>query len=470
MASRTTPVLLVEDTPSLARVYAEYLKKECCNPVVTVETGAAALEQLADGAPRIVLLDLQLPDMHGMDVLKRINAQALPCAVIIITAHGSVGVAVEAMRQGAYDFLVKPFTADRLTITVRNASERLRLAQIVDTFEKDLGRSRYHGFIGSSLAMQAVYRIIDSAASSRATVFITGESGTGKEVCAEAIHRQSPRAEKPFVAINCGAIPKDLMESEIFGHVKGSFTGAVADREGAAARAGGGTLFLDEICELAPDLQTKLLRFIQTGTYTPVGGSKLEKVDLRIVCATNRDPLREVEEGRFREDLYYRLHVIPLHLPALREREDDVLEIARHLLADYAREEGKSFVRFSPEAEHALRTYHWPGNVRQVQNVVRNIVVLHDGDTVTPAMLPPPLGAPPGPAGASHGNGHAHPVTAPQPPSPKAVKPLWETERDAIEEAIAACDGNIPRAAALLEISASTIYRKRLAWQAEGKL
>ncbi|MBP2294022.1 sigma-54-dependent transcriptional regulator [Azospirillum rugosum] len=477
MTSRATPILLVEDTPSLARVYAEFLKKES-DGVVTVETGAAALEQLADGVPRIVLLDLQLPDMHGMEVLKRITAQALPCAVIIITAHGSVGVAVEAMRYGAYDFLVKPFSADRLTITVRNAIERLRLAQIVETFGKDLARSRYHGFIGSSLSMQAVYRIIDSAASSRATVFITGESGTGKEVCAEAIHRQSPRAERPFVAINCGAIPKDLMESEIFGHMKGSFTGALADREGAAARADGGTLFLDEICELAPDLQTKLLRFIQTGTFTPVGGSKLEKVDLRIICATNRDPLREVEEGRFREDLYYRLHVIPIHLPALREREDDVLEIARHFLADYAREEGKGFNRFSAEAEQALRAYHWPGNVRQVQNVVRNIVVLHDGDTVTPAMLPAPLGAPPANGhGAAHAHAHSPPAHSPpaqpplaQPPSPKAIKPLWEVERDAIEEAVAACDGNIPRAAALLEISASTIYRKRLAWQAEGKI
>ncbi|OYD86242.1 sigma-54-dependent transcriptional regulator [Azospirillum brasilense] len=480
MPARSTPVLLVEDTPSLARVYAEFLKKDCTS-VTTVETGAAALEQLADGVPRIVLLDLQLPDMHGMDVLKRISAQALPCAVIIITAHGSVGVAVEAMRYGAYDFLVKPFSAERLTVTVRNAMERLRLAQLVDSFEKDLGRSRYHGFLGSSLAMQAVYRIIDSAASSRATVFITGESGTGKEVCAEAIHRQSPRADRPFIAINCGAIPKDLMESEIFGHMKGSFTGAVADREGAAARANGGTLFLDEICELAPDLQTKLLRFIQTGTFTPVGGSRLEKVDLRIICATNRDPLREVEEGRFREDLYYRLHVIPIHLPPLREREDDVLEICRQFLTDYAREEGKGFVRFSPAAEQALRTYHWPGNVRQVQNVVRNIVVLHDGDTVTPAMLPAPLGAPAGTAaplpanggGNGHGGGHAQAHaqgSAAQAPSPKTVKPLWEVERDAIEEAIAACDGNIPRAAALLEISASTIYRKRLAWQAEGKL
>jgi len=460
MIPGTATILLVEDTPSLARVYAEYLKKEAYT-VVPVETGAAALDAVADGSPRIVLLDLQLPDMHGMEVLRRIEAQGLPCAVVVITAHGSVNVAVEAMRHGAYDFLVKPFSAERLIITVRNAVERLRLAQLVDTYQKDLGRTRYHGFIGSSLTMQAVYRIIDSAAASRATVFITGESGTGKEVCAEAIHRQSPRGDKPFVAINCGAIPKDLMESEIFGHVKGAFTGAVADREGAAARANGGTLFLDEICELEQNLQTKLLRFIQTGTYMPVGGARLEKVDLRIVCATNRDPLREVEEGRFREDLYYRLHVIPVHLPALREREDDVIEVARHYLAEFAGEEGKGFQCFSPEAEQVLRLYHWPGNVRQLQNVVRNIVVLHDGEVVLPAMLPPPL-SPQTAAGPS-------PVLA-APTGPKAIRPLWQVEKDAIEDAIAACDGNIPRAAALLDISASTIYRKRLTWQAEGRL
>ncbi|PWC32303.1 sigma-54 dependent transcriptional regulator [Azospirillum sp. TSO35-2] len=473
MPSGPIPVLLIEDTPSLARVYAEFLKKES-HTVIAVETGAAALEQLRDGAPKVVLLDLQLPDMNGMEVLKRIAEQALPCAVIVITAHGSVKAAVEAMRYGAYDFLVKPFSADRLVVTVRNAMERLRLAQLVDTFEKDLNRGRYHGFIGSSLAMQAVYRIVDSAASSRATVFITGESGTGKEVCAEAIHRQSQRAARPFIAINCGAIPKDLMESEIFGHMKGSFTGAVSDREGAAARADGGTLFLDEICELAPDLQTKLLRFIQTGTFTPVGGSKLEKVDLRIVCATNRDPLREVEEGRFREDLYYRLHVIPIHLPPLRDREDDVLEIARHYLAEFAKEEKKGFVRFSPETEQALRHYHWPGNVRQLQNVVRIVAVLHDGDTVVPAMLPPPLGThQPGTPLAPAAPAADTPSPAPRPPvplTPEAIKPLWEVEKDAIEDAIAACDGNIPRAAALLQISASTIYRKRLTWQAEGKL
>jgi two-component system, repressor protein LuxO len=470
MAAPTSAVLLVEDTPTLSRVYAEYLRKDGY-AVAPVETGAEALRHIADGAPRIVLLDLQLPDMHGMEVLKKVAEQALPCAVIVITAHGSVNVAVEAMRYGAYDFLVKPFTSERLLVTVRNAMERLRLAQIVDTFETDIARRRYHGFVGSSLTMQSVYRIVDNAASSKATVFITGESGTGKEVCAEAIHRQSPRRDKPFIAINCGAIPKDLMESEIFGHTKGAFTGAVSERAGAAARADGGTLFLDEICELEANLQTKLLRFLQTGSFTPVGGSRLEKVDIRILCATNRDPLKEVEDGRFREDLYYRLHVIPIHLPALREREDDVLEIARHYLSTYAAEEGKAFKGFSPEAESIVRFYHWPGNVRQLQNVMRNVVVLNDGDLVTPEMLPPPLpqrpvAQPSRPVAVSPAteNGHAHL------PVPQAIRPLWEVEKDAIESAIDACDGNIPRAAALLEISASTIYRKRLNWQAEGKI
>jgi DNA-binding NtrC family response regulator len=383
---------------------------------------------------------------------------------------------------------------------VRNAVERLRLVQIVDTYTGELARSRFHGFIGSSLAMQGVYRIIESAASSRATVFVTGESGTGKEVCAEAIHRQSPRRDNPFVAINCGAIPKELMESEIFGHVKGAFTGAVADRDGAAARANGGTLFLDEICEMELGLQTKLLRFIQTGTFQKVGGTKLDKVDLRILCATNRDPLREVEEGRFREDLYYRLHVIPIHLPPLREREDDVLSIAQQFLLDYAAEEGKNFLRFHPDVEQVFRAYSWPGNVRQLQNVIRNVVVLHDGEQVLPSMLPSPLnqsaqslhpqqrpqaqGLTQGSGqGSSHGmvlengNGfgqHAAPgftavMVQPVAPEPRPVRPLWQVEKEAIEEAIAACDGNIPRAAALLEISASTIYRKRMAWEAEGR-
>jgi two-component system, repressor protein LuxO len=464
VANDRAAVLLVEDMPSLSRLYVEYLKKAAVT-VEAVETGAAALAALDRTRFQIVLLDLKLPDMDGMEVLRRIKEMEIPVGVVVITANGSINVAVEAMRAGAYDFLVKPFSAARLIVTIRNTIERFRLRRIVQTWRDDLARDRYYGFIGSSLPMQAVYRIIDAAAASKATVFITGESGTGKEVCAEAIHRRSPRKEKPFVALNCAAIPHDLIESEIFGHVKGAFTGAVAEHEGAAARADGGTLFLDEICELALDLQTKLLRFVQTGAVQKVGGTKNQPVDLRIVCATNRDPLVEVREGRLREDLYYRLHVIPVHLPPLREREEDVVRIARHFLREYAAEEGKRFVGFEAGAEAELRRYNWPGNVRQLQNVIRNIVVLHDGERVTTEMLPPPLAT--GAGGETEAPARQQAAAK---GGPTRILPLWEVEKSAIEAAIEACDGHIPRAAAMLGISASTIYRKRVAWEAETRV
>jgi len=466
--STRSKVLLIEDTPSLARLYEQYLASEPVDLTV-VETGQAGLDALEQDLFAVVLLDLQLPDVNGIEILKHIREQKIPSAVVIITAHGSIKVAVEAMRYGAYDFIVKPFNADRLKVTVKNASERQQLSEIVDTI-KDGARSAYHSFIGKSLAMQAVYRIIDSAAASKATVFITGESGTGKELCAEAIHRQSTRAGGPFIAINCGAIPRDLMESEIFGHKKGSFTGATADRAGAAAAADGGTLFLDEIGEMDLDLQKKLLRFIQTGSFSRVGDTKVEKVDVRFICATNKDPLAEVEAGRFREDLYYRLHVVPVAMPPLREREDDVVEIARHLLESYAKEENRQFTGYAPETESILLGYGWPGNVRQLQNVVRNIVVLNDGELVTPDMLPDPLnGDTPGAAtpGGAAVNGVVQGSAEAQ---SGVVVPLWKVEKDAIESAIASCEGNIPRAAAMLEISPSTIYRKRLSWKAEGKV
>lgn len=464
-------LLLVEDTPSLARLYDQYLKDEDL-AVTVVGTGKEALQAITEGPPDAILLDLKLPDMDGLDILKEVQTRELPCEVVVITAHGSINVAVEAMRAGAYDFLVKPFNAERLLVTVRNAVKHRSLSAIVEKMQFS-ARDSYCGFIGSSLAMQAVYRTIDAAAASKATVFITGESGTGKEVAASAIHSQSPRKNGPFIAINCGAIPKDLMESEIFGHVKGAFTGAHADREGAASRASGGTLFLDEICEMDLSLQTKLLRFIQTGTFQKVGGSKTEKVDVRFVCATNRDPLEEVEAGNFREDLYYRLHVIPIHLPPLRERDGDVIEIARHFLVAYAAEEGKAFSRFDEKSEAVFASYKWPGNIRQMQNVIRNIVVLNDGEAVTLEMLPPPLNrvaaaAPP----AAEASAEATTTAGDSPREVLAtedgsIQPLWKVERDVIERAIEACDGNIPKAAAKLGVSPSTIYRKKLSWESE---
>ncbi|MFG0835369.1 sigma-54-dependent transcriptional regulator [Aeromonas bivalvium] len=462
MAENKPRVLLVEDTRSLAVVYEQYLRQEGYE-VMSADCGQRAIELMLAQPPTVVLLDLELPDMSGMDILQQITEQQLPSAVVVITAHGSVDVAVEAMRLGAFDFLTKPFDGKRLCATVRNAVNHQQLSFLVAQYRENFERSSFAGFIGASLPMQAVYRIIESAAPSKATVFITGESGTGKEVCAEAIHQCSPRSERPFIALNCAAIPHDLMESEIFGHVKGSFTGAQGDRKGAASLADGGTLFLDEICEMDLDLQSKLLRFIQTGTLQRVGSGKLETVDVRFVCATNRDPLAEVKAGRFREDLYYRLHVIPLSLPPLRERGEDILLLARNLLQNYAREENKRFKDFDAEAARVLLDYPWPGNVRELQNVVRNIVVLNDSELVSPAILPPPLnGGRSLQAGAALATvtGGVAPAQANAP-----IRPLWLVEKETIEQAIASCDGNIPKAAALLEISPSTIYRKKQSWE-----
>jgi two-component system repressor protein LuxO len=458
-------LLLVEDTPSILRVYHEVLKKLDVE-LIDAETGGRALDVLNETIPDVVLLDVELPDINGIEILRRIRARNLPCSVIIVTAHGSVKTAVEAMREGAYDFIMKPFPPDRLIVTVRNALERRQL-QTLAAANEVAKEGKFYGLIGASLPMRAVYHVIESAASSRATVFVTGESGTGKELCAQAIHELSPRRDGPFVAVNCGAIPRELMESEMFGHVRGAFTGAVGDREGAITRAKGGTLFLDEICEMDLSLQVKLLRIIQSGEFQKVGGNETERADLRYLCATNRDPWSEVQAGRFREDLYYRLHVVPCAMPPLRERDDDVLLLARHFLALYAKEEGKEFVDFDEGAVRALRRYPWPGNIRELQNVLRNTVLFNQGPVVTEAMLSRlDPAATPRPASIA--------TLAPTPRSGNApagtIKPLWLIEKEAMEEAIALCGGNIPRAAALLEINPSTIYRRKAEWEKERPL
>ena len=465
---RGANVLVVEDMPSMAQLLQAYLEKGG-HQVRLVSTGLDAMAQLQKDAPDVIVLDLGLPDISGQDILAEVARQELPCSVVVVTGDGSLRTAVEAMRAGAYDFVVKPVSADRLNQTVRNALERVRLKSAPDARKGEATGEQFCGFVGTSTAMQAAYRIIGAAAPSNATVFITGESGTGKELCAEAIHQLSPRRTRPFVPLNCGAIPKDLMESEIFGHVRGSFTGALADRSGAARQADGGTLFLDEICELQTDLQTKLLRFLQTGAFRAVGGTRLEQVDIRVVCATNRNPLAEVQAGRFREDLYYRLHVIPIRLPPLRERQSDVLAVARHFIKRFGQEERKHFLGLDASAEAALTSYDWPGNVRELQNVLRHAIVMHDGELLTAAMLP--MTPAPGPH-AREPAARAAPDGQPTDPgawaTPADIVPLWHVERATIERAIDLCAGNIPRAAAFLGISPSTIYRKRQAWETGG--
>jgi two-component system repressor protein LuxO len=463
-------VLMIEDSSSLTAIYQAYLDTTDYR-VVTAERLGAAHAILGAFQPDIILLDIELPDGNGMDFLAEVAGRENAPKIIVMTAHGTSDMAVQAIQKGAFDFLTKPFDAARLRVTLDNAAAQLQLGKRVDALSR-LERDHYANFIGRSLAMQSVYKTIDSLAASDATGFIVGESGTGKELAAEAIHQNSPRRDREFIAINCGAIPGELMESELFGHVKGAFTGASSHREGAASVADGGTLFLDEICEMSLELQKKLLRFIQTGTFRKVGSNTLEKVDVRFVCATNRDPLVEVREGRFREDLFYRLHVIPLRMPPLRERDDDVLMLARHFLETFSNQEGKAFSGFSPEAEEAIRRYPWPGNVRQLQNAMHQVVVLNDGVTVARDMLPDPVTN--GTLDLDSYTGKTQsPVTAPARTAPEQshlvrrqqIEPLWLTEKTAIEAAIDACEGNVNRAAGLLEVAPSTLYRKLQSWK-----
>lgn len=490
MEKRPT-IVLVEDTLSLATTYAMYLGP--LGNVISCHTAEQAMATIAQTPPELVILDLNLPDRSGSEVLTWIKENHAS-DVIIVTAHGSVDTAMEMIRLGASDFLEKPVTADRLRTTAKNCLENYQLRTTVNAYKKTLTRDHYHGFIGASIPIQAVYKTIDAAAPSNATVFITGESGTGKEVCAEAIKLQSARKNKPFIAINCGAIPRDLIESELFGHVKGAFTGAQNERKGAILSANEGTLFLDEIGEMPLDLQTKLLRFLQNNEVQKVGSSKVEKVDVRVICATNRDPFAEVEAGRFREDLYYRLNVLPIDLPPLRERDRDIILLANAFLKKFAAEENKPFEKLSEAVEQILMQYPWPGNIRQLQNVIRNIVVLHNHTVVDVEHLPAPLNQP-------KWQGHRSeeviaPVDTPVEPPPTAIaapiqkevppaqeqvaQPFYipgishdghqrmltlaEIERLAIEQAINIAGGNIPKAAALLDVSPSTLYRKKQHW------
>jgi len=462
-------LLVIEDTDDMTALYKLYLQDEPYN-VTYVNNGADALAHIKKKVPNGIMLDLNLPDMNGMEILKYIKEQNLHSTVIVATGQNSVDIVVEAMRYKAYDFISKPFDEHRLLVTLRNALQHQDLATTVNFYKDKFERSEYYDFIGASPAMQAVYQIIDNAASSKATVFITGESGTGKELCAEAIHKHSPRKDKPFIAINCAAIPKDLMETEIFGHVKGAFTGAVKERKGAAQQADGGSLFLDEICDMDLALQTKILRFIQTGCIPKVGSNKTEKVDVRFICATNKDPLIEVQEGRFREDLYYRLHVIPINLPPLRERESDILLLAKYFLSKYSQEENKSFIGFSPEMEKFLLNYVWKGNVRQLQNLIRNIVVLNKGQQITTAMLPYPLpllnqsSIQQSDTNTTYQN---HDFIKKKPEN--VIRSLKEVEQEAILQAVELCDGNISKAAFLLGVNPSTIYRKRQSWSVSSE-
>jgi two-component system repressor protein LuxO len=442
-------ILVVDDDPVVRRLCLATLDRHHA----LVADDVAALDRGLARLPGCVAAVVAIEG--DAEPIETIREAGFTGPVIATSRSGSVSLAVAAMRAGADDVMVKPFAPAELVrrlqaLLAKEAAAPRRPARRAAQAEAE---SSFEGFIGTSDVMQEVFEQIVRIAPSKAPAFITGESGTGKEVTAEAIHARSPRAGGPFIALNCGAIPKDLMESEIFGHVKGAFTGAHDDRPGAAELANGGTLFLDEICEMELSLQAKLLRFIQTGELKRVGDGRTRTLDVRFVCATNRDPAAEVAAGRFREDLFYRLHVLPIHLPPLRARGSDVIALARAFLARFAAEEGKSFQGFAPEAERLIAACDWPGNVRQLQNVIRRVVVLHDGEAVEASMLALPIVASGSPLAAS-----------PAPQAGTAVEPFVVQEQRIIERALKACDGNIPKAAAALGIAPSTIYRKRQAW------
>ena len=462
--ARKHTVLVVEDSPTLAATYEVQLEP-LGHTILIAADGKTAYEFLRAHPVDCVLLDLRLPDMDGLEILEEVRGWPAPPAIVVITANASLTTAVRAVRGGAFDYLVKPFAAARLITTVENALNSVDLQREVATLRRTVERAEFADFVGRSAPMQAVYRTIEAAAHSTASVFVTGESGTGKELAAEALHRFSPRNGREFVALNCGAIPRDLLESVIFGHVKGAFTGAAADQEGAASRADGGTMFLDELGEMDPLLQTKLLRFIQTGGYQRVGDPRPRNANIRFVAATNRDPAEAIRTGRLREDLFYRLNVVPIRMPPLRDRGEDIVPIARRLLEQFSATERRHFKSFAPEVEARFLSHAWPGNVRQLQNVVRNIVILNDAKVVTLEMLPA-LGEAARPAVPIPDAPAALPFPAISlPESPESIETLAMAERRYIEHAIALCGGNLQLAARKPGISPSTIYRKKEAWE-----
>ena len=436
-------ILIIDDDDSLRRV-TEYTLQQAGYQTLTAVDGTAGLELFQREQPPVVITDIQMPGLSGYQVLQQIKAQRPETLVIIITAFGTVEKAVEAMRQGAYDYLTKPFSREELRLVVEKALSFADLRQENRRLRQELaGRADAPPIIGRSEPMQQVFELVRRVAPSEATVLIGGESGTGKELIARAIHQGSERRSGAFVAINCAAIPADLLESELFGHLKGAFTGAIKDRKGKFELADGGTLLLDEVGELPLELQPKLLRALQQREIEPVGGVP-RKIDVRVIAATNRDLEAGMEAGSFREDLYYRLAVIPIHLPALRERRDDIPLLVKHFLSRQAGSE----VSLSPAAMTALCEYDWPGNVRELENNLERLLVLRRGAVIELEELPPKLARPRERAISGVLN------------LPEEGYSLEELEREAVQEALRRCKGNQTQAAAFLRIPRHTlIYR-----------
>jgi DNA-binding NtrC family response regulator len=475
VSSMAKTVLVVDDDPTQRRLSQAVLEREGF-AVLHAESGDQAIERLGAGATvDVVLLDLLMPGISGQDTLVEMRARGFNQPVIVVTATGGIDTVVQAMQAGAMDFFVKPAAPERIIVSIRNALSMGALKGEVDRLKKHAtNRTSFGDLIGSSPAMTMVKRLGERAAKSSIPILITGESGVGKEVIARAVHGSSERAGKPFVAVNCGAIPDNLVESILFGHEKGSFTGATDKHLGKFQEANGGTLFLDEVGELPLDIQVKLLRALQESEIDAVGGKRPIKVDVRIVSATNRDLSLAVKEGRFREDLYYRLNVFPIEAPALRERKEDVPALVDCFVKRFNVEEGKTVVGATPETMAFLAAFDWPGNVRQLENAVYRAIVLADAPYLQPHDFPAISGvAPPAhPAEAAPTVTAVIPTAGQLMPDVPLLAPvrilderghlrtLEEIERDLIQLAIEIYAGHMSEVARRLGIGRSTLYRK----------
>ena len=379
-------ILVVDDDPDIREVLKDRLESLGYN-VFAGASGVEALEHLEKQNPQIVLMDIEMPEMSGLEALKEIRKRQIDITVVMITAHGTIERAVEAIRQGAYDFIPKPFEPDHIALIVQRALERERLKRGVEVLSDQVGE-RYRLITGKSPKMAEAIDLAKKSATSRSTVLLLGESGTGKEIFARSIHEWSERRAEPFIAINCVGLSKELLESELFGHEKGAFTGAHQLKKGRIELSHGGTVFLDEIGDISAELQTKLLRFLQEREFERVGGIKPVRVDVKVIAATNRDLAGAVKEGRFRTDLYYRLNVIPISLPPLRERREDIGALANFFMQRFSSETKKRFDEISPEAMERLLAYDWPGNVRELANIIERAVVLGRGPKITLDEIP----------------------------------------------------------------------------------
>ncbi|MDY7019421.1 MAG: sigma-54 dependent transcriptional regulator [Chloroflexota bacterium] len=433
-------ILVVDDEAIVRESLCDWLS-DLGYQLFSAENGPKALEIIKKEHPGIAITDLMMPGMDGIELMRRAKEIQPNIEVVIITAYGSIPTAIAAMKEGAYDYIEKPFCPERAELLVKKLAEHQELVEENLSLRQRLeDHYRFENIIAKSSKMQRIIEIIKTIAKSNATVLITGESGTGKELVARAIHSQSHRRSKSFVAVSCAALPESLLESELFGHEKGSFTGAYSQKKGKFEFANGGTLFLDEIGEMSTNIQVHLLRVLEEKEFTRVGGNELIKVDVRVVSATNKDLKIAIEEGRFREDLYYRLNVVAIELPPLRERKEDIPLFAEHFLHKFAQENQKEVTDFSPEAMEFLLNYDWPGNVRELENVIERAVILAKDSLITIHDLP-------------HEN---------MSPTRLAVagKELREVEKNHILNVLSQTGGNYSEAARILGITRMTLYNR----------